>query len=108
VPQNADYWNTLGVCRYRVGDWHGAIAALQKSSELDRYDEEWSNAFFLAMAHWQLGNKDEAHRWYGRAVERVDRKRPTSENLVRCRSEAAELLGVKKKKGSEPSSTPTQ
>src|SRR5262249_44370008 len=34
APFNAENWNTLGVARYRVGDWPAAEAALRKSMEL--------------------------------------------------------------------------
>ena len=49
---------------------------------------------FLAMAHWQLGAKEEGRKWYERAVgwmeERDDRR--GNDELRRFRGEAAELL----------------
>jgi Tfp pilus assembly protein PilF len=54
--------------------------------------------FYLAMAHWQLGEKDKAREWYDRAVQWMDNNQPTNEELRRFRVEAAELLGVKDKK----------
>src|SRR4029079_11037447 len=68
-PKLADGWNTLGVAEYRASNWTEAIAALEKYRELRTDDAEWNNSFFLAMANWQMGNKDEARRWYGKAVE---------------------------------------
>ena len=50
--------------------------------------------FFLAMAHWKLGNQEEARRWYDKAVEWTDEHGPGDEELRRFRAEAAELLGV--------------
>src|SRR5262249_7620972 len=53
--------NTLGVARYRAGNWKAAIEALDKS----RASRQGGDAFdflFLAMACWQLGQKDEALR----------------------------------------------
>ena len=108
TPKVADCWNNLGVARYRNGDFEGAIAALQKFRELCSNDQEWSNPFFLAMAHWQLGKMDEAQQWFETAVNWMDAKAPTSELLIRFRAEAAELLGVDEKKETEPSSAPTQ
>jgi tetratricopeptide (TPR) repeat protein len=93
-PNEANYWNTLGVAQYRAGDWLQAVTALEKYRELRAGDSEWSNPFFLAMTHWQLGNKDEAHQWYARAVEWMERKQPHSETLRRFRAETDELLGV--------------
>ena len=48
--------------------------------------------FFLAMAHWQLGEKDKARQWYDRAVEWMDKNEPMNEELRRFRNEAEELI----------------
>ena len=93
-PKVADWWNTLGVAQYRAGNWKEAITALQKFRELRTNDAEWSNPFFLAMSHRQLGNKDEAVQWYNRAVDWMERKEAKSEMMLRSRAEAAELLGI--------------
>ncbi len=91
------HWQTLGWAHYRNGDHKAAIAALDKVRELgssgDSY--EW---FFLAMAHWKLGEKDKARQWYERAVQWMDKNQSTNEELRRFRAEAAALLGVKDKK----------
>ena len=97
-PKVADYWNTLGVAEYREGNWKDAISSLQKYRELRTNDAEWGNPFFLAMAHWRLGNKDEAQSWYDKGVGWMDKHGSTSDTLIRFRSEAAELLGVNEKK----------
>ena len=68
VPESPHIQNTLGVARYRTGDWKAAIAALTRAEELAPNKYLGFNAFFLAMAHWQLGHKDEARAWYDRAV----------------------------------------
>ena len=52
------------------------------------------NAFFLAMAHWRLGEKDKGRGWYDRAAQWVDKNKPADEELRRLRAEAAELLGL--------------
>jgi serine/threonine protein kinase/Flp pilus assembly protein TadD len=92
APEEGLHWNTLGAARYRAGDWSGAMEALNKSVELrdggDAYD--W---LFLAMAHWQLGDRNEARRWYNEAIEWVEEKKPLDEQLQRFRAEAAELMG---------------
>jgi tetratricopeptide (TPR) repeat protein len=98
VPQEGNYWNTLGVAYYRAGDWNAAMAALMKSTELLHEDLLSFNAFFLAMAQCRLGNKDEACSWYDQAVAWMDKNQPTNEELRRFRAEAAELLGVNEKK----------
>jgi tetratricopeptide (TPR) repeat protein len=92
-PEEGTNWNTLGAAHYRAGDWKAAIAALDKTMELRKGGDsnEW---FFLAMAHWQLGEKDKARQWYDRAVEWMGKNQPTNEELRRFRAEAAELLGL--------------
>jgi tetratricopeptide (TPR) repeat protein len=97
APKNGDIWNTLGVAHYRVGDWKAAIEALTKSMEL-RKGGDASDWFFLAMAHWQLGEKPQARSWYDKAVQWMEKNQPKNEELIRFRAEAAALLEVKEKK----------
>ena len=52
-------WNTLGIAHYRAGEWGAALAALEKSVAL-RNGGDCGDQFFLAMTHWQLGEKDQA------------------------------------------------
>ena len=59
---------------------------------------------FLAMAHGRLGNHDAARKAYDRAVgwleknkERLKKDKPQAEELHRFRSEAEEVLELKKK-----------
>jgi hypothetical protein len=77
--------------------WKDAIANLEKSTEL-RNGGDADHFFFLAMAHWQLGEKEGARQWYEKAVESMQKKNPTRADLIRFRSEAAELLGTNEKK----------
>jgi hypothetical protein len=51
-------------------------------------------AFFLAMAHWQLGHRDEAHSWYERAVQWMRQGHPQDEEVCRLRAETEDLSGV--------------
>ncbi len=93
APQDADFWNTLGVAQYRAGDWQATIAGLKKSMDLGKGGNslDW---FFLAMADWKLGNKDAARVWYDKALEWMEKNDPANEELIRFRAEAAELLGL--------------
>jgi tetratricopeptide (TPR) repeat protein len=97
APGQATYWNTLGVAEYRMGHWKAAVAALKKSIELRKEGDSF-DWFFLAMAHWQLREKDTAREWYDRAAEWMEKNQPTNEELIRFRAEAAGLLGIEKKK----------
>jgi tetratricopeptide (TPR) repeat protein len=92
VPKAAEFWNTLGVARYRNGDWKAAIAALTKSTELQ--GENAHDSFFQAMARWQLGDKEESRRWHDGAVAWMEAHRPADEELRRFRAESTELMKV--------------
>jgi tetratricopeptide (TPR) repeat protein len=95
APYMGAYWNTLGVAHYRNGEWKAAVETLMKSAQLreggDSYD-----FFFLAMAHWQLNERDKARAWYDQAVAWMDKNQPQDEELKRFRAEATALLGMEK------------
>ena len=85
---------TLGVVHYRQGAWREAITELKKSAELfskDNFDA--SVPLFLAMAHWQLGEHEEARTWHEKAEESMKGK-PIDHEVKRFRAEADELLGI--------------
>jgi serine/threonine-protein kinase len=92
-PKNGDYWNTLGVARYRVGQLTEAITALEESMRLRRGGDA-SDWFFVAMAHWQQGHKDKAREYFQKAVRSMDKYQPRNQELRRFRAEAAALLGI--------------
>jgi tetratricopeptide (TPR) repeat protein len=91
--KQAEVWNTLGVAHYRNGDWKSAIEALTHSTELGKGGHSF-DFFFLAMAHWHLGDKEQARQWYEKATEWMKKYRPIDEELRRFREEAAQLLGI--------------
>jgi uncharacterized protein HemY len=91
APKDGTFWNTLGIAHYRAGDWRGAIAALEESRPR-RSGGDASDFFFLAMAHWQLGEKAEARQWYDRAIEWM-KHNPKDDELDPFHAEAAALLG---------------
>jgi tetratricopeptide (TPR) repeat protein len=103
-PTNAAYHRTAGWACYRAGDWKRAAAALEKSNGLSQGGDSFA-WFFLAMAQWQLGNKVAAREWYGKAVQWMERNAADSEELIRCRAEADELLGVKIPPATRPPAT---
>jgi tetratricopeptide (TPR) repeat protein len=94
VPQAGGFRNTLGVAHVRAGSWKDAIAALENSMAMRKGGDSF-DWFFLAMAHWQMDQKDEAHKWYDRAVLWMDKNKPQDAELRRFRAEAAELLKEK-------------
>jgi Flp pilus assembly protein TadD len=101
APTEGGVWNTLGAAHYRKRDWKAAIDALDKSREY-REGGDAFDFFFLAMACWQLGQKDDARKWYKQAVGWVEKNKDAlaknaewTEELRRFRAEAKELLNVK-------------
>jgi tetratricopeptide (TPR) repeat protein len=99
TPEDAMAWQILGWAHYRAGDWKTSIAALEKSMALQtnpKGGDSWQ-WFFLAMAHWQLGNRDEARKWYDRAERWMDQHAPNNEEGRRFQSEAAQLLKIEEK-----------
>jgi tetratricopeptide (TPR) repeat protein len=88
-----------GLAHYRLGEWNEAVAAL--TAEVEPYDAE--SQFSLAMAHWQLGNKDEARKWYDRGAE-ANRKYPNGYAARETKAEAEALLNLTPPK--EPANKP--
>ena len=86
-------WNTLGVARYRAGDWAGSIEALERSALSG--DDGRGTAFdhyFLAMAWSRLQHDDQAREWLERGIAWASRHRPGHPTLERFRDEAETLL----------------
>jgi tetratricopeptide (TPR) repeat protein len=84
----------LGWAHYRNGDWRASIDALEKSIGLQTSPpggDSWQ-WFFLAMAHWQLGNHEQAQAWYLRAVKWLDENAPNLPEGRRFQAEAAALV----------------
>jgi tetratricopeptide (TPR) repeat protein len=88
-------WNTLGVARYRVGDWAGAIEALERSSlaSVDGRGTAFDH-YFLAMAWSRLQHEDQAREWLERGVAWSARNRPGHPTLERFRDEAEWVLST--------------
>jgi Flp pilus assembly protein TadD len=97
APEDGNIWNTLGLAQFRAGHWNVSINAVQKSKDL-RMGGDSLDWFVLAMVHWQLGDKDEARKWYNQGVQWMEKHQTENEELRLFRAEATELLGMEKKK----------
>ena len=114
-PDGGTGWTALGVALCRQGQWSRAYTALRKSIELGNTVSGGAlrssgncavvNRFFLAMSSWQLGQKDEARRWYLQAVD-MEKDRQHTQDLVSFRAEAEDLLGLTARPASQPTTTP--
>jgi tetratricopeptide (TPR) repeat protein len=99
APDTGYIWNTLGLAHYRNGNWREAVAALEKSMRLGSGGDSFDR-FFLAMAHWKLGDKEQARKWYSLAIqwmennEQHSRTEELRQDLARFHAEAATLLGI--------------
>jgi serine/threonine protein kinase/tetratricopeptide (TPR) repeat protein len=89
-PEDAAFWNTLGLAHYRRGNWSESVTAINKSMA-GRHSgaHDW---FILAMAEWQRGNEDAAHDWFRRACDWMDAHSRDDQQLKKIRREADELL----------------
>jgi eukaryotic-like serine/threonine-protein kinase len=87
-PEQATYWNTLGVAYYRHGDWPEAAAAIQKSIELGNGGDatDW---LVLAATLQRQGDSGQARKSFDRAMDSVNRN-PVSDKL-----RAAEIHGFR-------------
>src|SRR5262249_28855967 len=101
APREASYRTALGIAHIRAGEGQAALRALKKAMKLSE-GGDGSDWFFVAMAHWQLGNKPEARRWYDRAVawlenykEAIARNKRQLDLFHRIAAETAKLLEVK-------------
>jgi tetratricopeptide (TPR) repeat protein len=94
APEIVSYQVTLGAAYYGTGDHRASIQALDKALQLP-----WCNGsvtlFFLAMAHWRLGEKVQARRYFDEAVNRLENHELRTLEARRLRAEAEKLLGVK-------------
>jgi serine/threonine protein kinase len=89
APENGGLWNTLGVAHYRTGNWSEAVNALNQSRVLRKGGDSY-DFFFLAMAHWQSGDKDQARDWYKKATAALPKNK--NPELARVHEEAKKLV----------------
>jgi tetratricopeptide (TPR) repeat protein len=102
-PDFAMAHQNIALAHYGNGDWKNALAALNKAAKLRELNNDFvrgDHFFWLAMTHWQLGDKGQARIFYDKGVEAMPKSlsadpRPLRDyTLERYRAEAAELLGI--------------
>jgi tetratricopeptide (TPR) repeat protein len=94
-PAVDSWWNALALAHYRAGDWKAAIAAADKAISLDKEEDDRGFDWLLqAMAHWQLGDKDEARNLYDQAAKWIENYKAGDIVLRHFQDEAAELLDI--------------
>jgi tetratricopeptide (TPR) repeat protein len=98
APGDGSILNTLGVARYRLGDYPKALETLEQSEKLNamQIGTQPADLAFLAMAHQQLGHKEQARDMLGRLQEVL--KQPAWEKNAEAQGflrEAEELIDRK-------------
>jgi tetratricopeptide (TPR) repeat protein len=98
APRDWRSWQALAWVLYRTGAWNDSIEAFHKSMGLqeDPKGGDPGQWFGLAVAHWQLGNKEEARKWHDQAVQWMEKNGPQDESFRGFRTEAEKLLELKK------------
>jgi tetratricopeptide (TPR) repeat protein len=93
LPDSWSSWFQLAVIHYRAGNWEESLRAINEAH--DRKSEGTCTSWSLAaMAHWQLGHKEEARAWYSKTVVRMEQTGCRNPEHHRFAREAAELLGL--------------
>ena len=92
-PKQPAFWTTLGFAHFRVGEWQSAIAAIDKSMELDAGDNA-QNWLLLAMVNWKLNRQQAAQTWYAKAAAWLE-KNPMTDELYHFRREASDMMGIR-------------
>ncbi len=90
-PRNPEYWYTLGVARYRAGQFPDALESFNRAMLLQKSEGDARVWYFAAMAHWQLGHKENAREYFDRATK--EKNRIERAQLAGLDEEAARLLG---------------
>ena len=90
-PEWGNHWRVLGAAQYRLGDLAAAVETLTHAMTLPPGRDDRA-AFFLAMAEWKLGNRNQAQSWRDQAVEWMMADAPDDPDLLRLQSESAELF----------------
>jgi tetratricopeptide (TPR) repeat protein len=103
APTNGQFWNTLGVARYRGGAWAESVVVLKKALALG-YESDAEDGFVLAMALWRTGDRRAARDQYERAVGQMDALASPPDGWRAVQEEATTLLGLKREPRHEPAS----
>ncbi len=91
-PNSWGYWDTLSVAAFRAGDWNTSLDARQEKLQLHPIDID--DRWFLAMTHWQLGDKAAARQFFDEAIAEIAADNSESDSTSSLREEAERLLGI--------------
>lgn len=92
-PKVGAFWNTLGLARYRAGDWEGSAEATLRSMEL-RAGGDGFDWFLLALTYQRMGDEDGARQWFDLADRWMREQAAEDADLKALRSEAERALSM--------------
>jgi serine/threonine protein kinase/tetratricopeptide (TPR) repeat protein len=92
-PAVGAFWNTLGLARYRAGQWHEAAQAIRRSMQL-RNGGDGFDWYLLALAIERLGDHDRAREWFELADRWMAAKHAQDADLHVLRREAQRELAM--------------
>jgi serine/threonine protein kinase len=95
-PELDSLHRVRGVALYRLEQYQSAVQALQRSAR-SAASASIADALFLAMSYWQLGNQEEARKWYAVGANRIATPQPKRLNVYDdCADEHEEILAEAK------------
>jgi tetratricopeptide (TPR) repeat protein len=98
--QTSSALTVLVEAQYRNGQWRECIRSQEEfeqfAAQLASRIADPRQWLYRAMAHHQLGEKDEARKWHAKATEFMDQYRWSDEESARLRAEASVLLNIEK------------
>ena len=94
APEQAAYWNTLGIAYYRTSDHYKAIRALSRAVSLDDAGGNAFDFFYLALANQALGYAQPARDWLDHAEAWAARHPELAPALLGVRQEVASGFGA--------------
>ena len=99
------HWGVLAAAHLEADNWPEVIITLrQMPIEESRWNaRDW---FCLAISHWKLDRKEQAHRSYQKGMAWMKKHPFTNPEFPRFRDEAAEVLGIEKPTAPEKEKEP--
>jgi serine/threonine protein kinase len=87
--------HAFGLHWYRGGGWKTAIEHFTKAAEL-RSSGRAFDWLYIAMAHQQLGEYEQAREWYDKATEEMRQSRVDDQELLQLSRQTEEMLSESK------------
>ena len=91
---------TLGASECQAGHWQEAVVALKKVSQILN-EVTIEDAFLLAQAYGQLGQKQRAQKLFDNAQQELESTPARDDIVLRNGTDAAKVLGIGQVKAEE-------